>query len=52
VCDLSRADVGIGEYRHGGLDVVVSEFWCQCNPDRPTYVALGLADIERPFGRR
>ena len=27
VCDLSHADVGIGEHRLGGLDVVVGEFW-------------------------
>ena len=26
VCDLSHADVGIGEHRLGGLDIVVSEF--------------------------
>ena len=27
VCDLSDADVGIGQHRLGGLDVVVGEFW-------------------------
>ena len=26
MCDLSHADVGIGEHRLGGLDVVVSQF--------------------------
>ncbi len=26
VCDLGDADVGIGEYRLGSLDVVVGEF--------------------------
>jgi hypothetical protein len=27
VCDLSYADVGIGEHRLGCLDVVVGKFW-------------------------
>ena len=27
VCDLSHADVGIGEHRLGCLDVVVGKFW-------------------------
>ena len=26
MCDLSHADVGIGEHRLGGLDVMVGEF--------------------------
>jgi hypothetical protein len=27
VCDLSDADIGVGQHRLGGLDVVVGEFW-------------------------
>ena len=27
VCDLSDADVGVGQHRFGSLDVVVGEFW-------------------------
>jgi hypothetical protein len=27
MCDLSDADVGVGQHRLGSLDVVVGEFW-------------------------